>query len=147
MWFWQSVTVSAMIVLSILAYRTLPLLEDSSGHFNWGAFAARVLLLGSLGVIATYAGSQADKNFDIEKRNRKLALELEAIGPYLAPLSREDQDKFRVQIGERSFGRDDDGIVKTRGKSPSSLLDLVKSKEVKEAIEWILDIVQKRKVG
>jgi hypothetical protein len=147
MWFWQSITVFALIVLSVLAYKTLKLLEDSSGHFLWGAFAARVLLLGSLGVIAAYAGNQADKHFDIEKRNRKLALELEAIGPYLAPLSQEEQDKFRVQIGERSFGRDDDSSVRTHRKSPATLIDLVKSKEAKDVIDWILEVVRKNKVG
>lgn len=147
MWFWQSITVSALIVLSFLAYKTLSLLEDTSGHFVWGAFAARVLLLGSLGVIAAYAGSQADKLFEVEKRNRKLALELEAIGPYLAPLSQEEQDKFRVQIGERSFGRDDNGSIKAHRKSPATLLDLLKSKEGKEVLEFILDIVRKDKIS
>ena len=145
MWFWQAVTVGAMVVLSWLAFHTLSLLEDSKGHFNWGGFAARVLLLGSLGVIAAYAAKQADKLFEAEKRNRKLALELEAIGPYLAPLPEEEQNKFRIQIGDRSFGRDDDSGVKAHSKSPATLLDLVRSKESKELIELITEIVRKTK--
>ncbi len=147
MWFWQAITVTAMVVLSVLAFRTLPLLEDSKGQFNWGGFAGRVLLLGSLGVIAAYAGSQGDKLFEVEKRNRKLALELEAIGPYLAPLPEDEQNKFRIQIGERSFGRDDAGGAKVHGKSPATLVDLLKSKEGKEVIDLILDIARKGKVG
>jgi hypothetical protein len=144
MWFWQFVTVAAMITLSVLAFRTLPILEDSKGQFNWGGFAGRVLLLGSLGVIAAYGGSQADKLFDVEKRNRKLALELEAIGPYLAPLPEEEQNKFRVQIGDRSFGRDDVAILGVK-KSPATLLDLLKSKEGKEIIDLIVEIARKGK--
>ena len=147
MWFWQAITVTAMVVLSVLAFRTLPLLEDSKGQFNWGGFAGRVLLLGSLGVIAAYAGSQGDKLFEVEKRNRKLALELEAIGPYLAPLPEDEQNKFRIQIGERSFGRDDGGGGKTHSKSPATILDLLKSKEGKEVIDFILEIARKAKAG
>jgi len=145
MWFWQGVTVTALVVLSWLAFHTLTLLEDSKGQFNWGGFAGRVLLLGSLGVIAAYAAKQADKLFEVEKRNRKLALELEAIGPYLAPLPEEEQNKFRIQIGDRSFGRDDDSGVAAHSKSPATLLDVLKSKESKEVIELITEIVRKAK--
>jgi hypothetical protein len=145
-WFWQGVTVSALVVLSVLAYGTLALLENKEGRILWGIFAARVVLLGSVGVIAAYASSQGDKLFDVEKRNRKLALELEAIGPYSAPLAQEEQDKFRLQIGERSFGRDDDSHQQPHRKSPATLLDLFKSKEAKEVFQWILDIVRKGKV-
>src|ERR1700679_3373915 len=75
MWFWPFLTVTALVMLSWLAYHTLGLLEDGKGQFNWGGFAGRVLLLTSLGVIAAYSGSQADKLFGDERRNRKLALE------------------------------------------------------------------------
>jgi hypothetical protein len=144
MWMWQALTVSSLITLSGLAYHTLSLLEDGAGHFNWGAFAGRVLLLVSLGVIAAYSGSQADKLFVEEKRNRKLALELEAIGPYLAPLPIEEQNKFRTQIGDRSFGRDyEDG--KSHRKSPVSFLDILRSKEGKELLEILVETVRRSK--
>ncbi len=145
MWFWQALTVSAMVALSILAYHTLPLLEDSKGHFNWGGFAGRVLLLVSLGIIAAYSGSQADKLFVDEKRNRKLALELEAIGPYLAPLPTDEQHKFRIQIGDRSFGREHEIDSKVHRKSPVSALDLLNSKESKEVLELVLELAKKLK--
>lgn len=144
MWFWQGMTVVAMITLTSLAYKTLGLLEDGSGHFNWGGFAARVLLLGSLGVLAAYSGSQADKLFVDEKKNRKLALELEAIGPYLAPLPVEDQNKFRLQIGEKSFGQDHDRELLAH-RSPATLAHLLKSKEVREFLEFAMDIAKKGK--
>lgn len=143
MWGWQALTVAALMTLSGLAYKTLGLLEDQSGHFNWGGFAGRALLLVSLGVIAAYSGSQADKLFIDERRNRKLALELEAIGPYLAPLPVEDQNKFRVEIGDRSFGRESDPHV--HRKSPSSVLDLFKSKESKEMLELMIEFAKKAK--
>jgi hypothetical protein len=133
-----------MITLSGLAYKTLGLLEDGQGHFNWGGFAGRVLLLASLGLIAAYSGSQADKLFVDEKRNRKLALELEAIGPYLAPLPIDEQNKFRVQIGDRSFGRDHEKDTGAH-KSPATLVHLLKSKEVKEFLELVMELAKKSK--
>lgn len=142
MWFWQTMTVVSLGTLSWLAYRTLGTLEDAGGRFNWGGFAARVLLLGSLGVIAAYSGSQADKLFTEEKRNRKLALELEAIGPYLAPLPIEDQNKFRIQIGELSFGREPQHEHK---KSPVSIADLFKTKDNKEFLQFCLELLAKAK--
>src|SRR5262249_8845025 len=139
-------TVSAMVVLVFLAYKTLPLLEDKTGHFNWGGFAGRVVMLASLGVIAAYAGSQADKQFLAEKRNRRLARELEPSAPFLASLPEEEQNKFRIQIGERTFGHEE-LIVSGHGKSPATLMDLLSSKEskevAKEAVGLLADLIKK----
>jgi hypothetical protein len=143
MWGWQAATLAALITLSTLAYKTLGLLEDRGGRFSWGGFAGRALLLVSLGVIAAYSGFQADKLFADEKRNRKLALQLEAIGPYLAPLPVEDQNKFRVQMGEVSFGREPESHE--HRKSPTSVLDIFKSKESKELLNLIIQAATKAK--
>ena len=139
----QAATLAALITLIGFAKNTLGALETHGGQFNWGGFAARALLLVSLGVLAAYSGSQADKLFGDERRNRKLALELEAIGPYLAPLPPEEQNKFRLQIGERSFGRDHD--LHEHRKSPASVLDLLKSKESKELLKLIIEAGTKAK--
>jgi hypothetical protein len=143
LWLWQAATIGALTTLSVLAYKTLGKLEDAGGHFSWGGFAARALLLVSLGVIAAYSGTQADKLFGEERRNRKLALELEAIGPYLAPLPVEEQNKFRVQIGELSFGRDPEPHV--HRKSPASVADLLNSKEAKEFVKLVIEAAAKAK--
>jgi hypothetical protein len=143
LWGWQATTLGALVTLSWLAYKTLGTLEDASGHFNWGGFAARALLLVSLGVIAAYSGTQADKLFGEERRNRKLALELEAIGPYLAPLPVEEQNKFRLQIGELSFGRDPDPHA--HRKSPASVADLLNSKEAKDFLKLLIEAGTKAK--
>jgi hypothetical protein len=137
MWFWQAATLGSMITLSIVAYKTLHAIEGQNGQFSWIGFASRVLVLLSLGVIAAYSGIQGDRLFGEERRNRKLALELEAIGPYLAPLPIEDQNKFRVQIGERSFGREPE--FQFHGKSPTSVVDLANSKELKELVKFAVE--------
>jgi len=145
LWIWQLLTVGALTTLTILAYKTLPLLETGKGQFNWGGFAGRVLLLASLGVIAAYAGKQADKFFLDEKTNRKLALELEAIGPYLSSLPKEEQDKFKLLVGERSFGRDISSYLHQNSKSPVNVVDVLNSKEAKEFLALIIDIGKKLK--
>ena len=143
LWLWQLVTVASLVTLSGLAYKTLGVLEGKGSAFNWEGFAARALLLLSLGVIAAYSGTQADKLFGEERRNRKLALELEAIGPYLAPLPVEEQNKFRLQVGELSFGRDPESH--DHRKSPVSAIDLLKSKETKEIAKLLVDIAKELK--
>lgn len=137
MWLWQAATLGSMITLSIVAYMTLHAIEGKNGQFSWIGFAARVLVLLSLGVIAAYSGIQGDRLFGEERRNRKLALELEAIGPFLAPLPIEDQNKFRVQMGERSFGREPE--IQSHGKSPTSVVDLANSQELKEIVKFAVE--------
>ena len=143
LWMWQAATIASLVTLSIIAYKTLGVLDGGHGVFSWEGFAARALVLISLGVIAAYSGAQADKLFGEERRNRKLALELEAIGPYLAPLPIEEQNKFRLQVGEQSFGRELD--LHVHRKSPVSIIDLLKSKETKEIAKVLVEIAKELK--
>jgi hypothetical protein len=124
---WQGVAVSAMITLIVVAYRIF--LPSILGTFTWEGFAGRVFFTLTIGVLAAYAASQADKFMSVERRSRTLALELEALGPYVAPLPPEKQEEFRLTIGDRTFGRDDfSGAHDNR--SPATTIDLLmKSKE------------------
>jgi hypothetical protein len=67
---------------------------------------------------------------------------LEAIGPYLAPLPVEDQNKFRIQIGERSFGQEEVGNA-PGDKSPATMLAPLSSKEGKQLLEFLIDIAKR----
>jgi hypothetical protein len=130
--------VGSLVALIVFAYTTfLPVVP---GTFSWEGFAGRVFLSATVGVLAAYAASQADKFLEMERRNRKLALELEALGPFLAPLPTEFQDKFRLEIGDRSFGRQDLGLSKRGDKSPATVIDVLsRSKEFRE---FVMDIVK-----
>lgn len=143
MWVWQGITILAMGGLIVVAYKAfIPIVQ---GGFTWEGLAGRVFLSLTVGVLAAYAASQADKFLEIERRNRKFALELEAIGPYLAPLPQELQDKFRLDIGERSFGREEHGIGKRDEKSPATVVDvLMRSKEFRE---FIAELVKAARQG
>ncbi len=140
LWLWQGVTVLALAGLIFVAWKAfLPTME---GTFSWQSFAGRALLSLTVGVLAAYAANQADKSQVSERRNRKLALELEALGPYLTALPPEKQQEFRLHIGEKSFGRDDSDLGSGIDRSPATVLDILKSKELRE---FITDIVKAAK--
>ncbi len=136
-WIWQGITVLSMVVLIALAiYIFLP---QVAGTFSWESFAGRVFITFTVGVLAAYAGSQADKYQKIERYNRNLALELEAIGPYIAPLQQDKQDEFRLKIGDLTFGRHGENMKATDEKSPTSIADVLgKPKELNSLVTEVI---------
>lgn len=134
-WVWQVVTVLAMVgLIGVAIYAFLPAL---GGEFSWGSFAGRVFISLTFGVLAAYAASQADKYQKVERQNRRLALELEAMGPFIAPLPLEKQEEFRLNIGDRSFGHGDGVMVDA--KSPATFIDvLLHSKEFRVFVTEIV---------
>jgi hypothetical protein len=94
MWVWQGVAVVALGLVIWFAYHAF--LPTIQGDFRWGSFATRVFLTITVGVLAAYAVSQADRFFHMEKHNRKLALELAAIDPFIALLPQDEQFKFQT---------------------------------------------------
>ncbi len=143
-WLWQIGTVFALVIFILFAFFAfLPSLAQ--GTFHWESFAGRVVLSLAVGVFAAYSRSQGDKYFELERRNRKLALELEALGPYISTLPEAKQVEFRLQIGERSFGRDDTGLGHKADKSPATLVDVVGSEDFRKLITEIISAVFKAK--
>lgn len=127
--FWQNITVASMVTLIVLA--VLIFLPQLAGSFSWENFAGRVFITLTVGVLAAYAGNQADKYQKIERYSRNLALELQAIGPYIAPLPEDKQHEFRLMIGDRTFGREGGSAHKYDEKSPTSVADVIaKSKDL-----------------
>jgi len=138
---WQIATVSSMLGLIWIAYCAfLPMVK---GDFTWSGFAGRVFVSLTVGVLAAYSASQADKYQKIEKQNRRLALELEAIRPFIAPLPKDKQEEFIKLIGERSFGHGDAGMSGGDAKSPATLLDLISDPKHLKAIVDILGAIKK----
>lgn len=139
---WQGIAIITLGAIVFMAYHfVLPLVQQDS--FPWGSFATRVFLTLPIAVLAAYAISQADKYQQVERRSQKLALELEAIGPFLAPLPSEKQEEFRLKIGERSFGTSQDLIDRHSIKSPSSMVDLIpKNKEAREFITEFIKAIK-----
>jgi len=116
--------------------------ESSDTNFYHGLLS-RIFLSITFGVFAAYAGQQASRFFQIEQKNRKLALELEALGPFIEPLSREDRDKFRVLVGDRSFGVKESDGAKEQDPDAVTLAKVLQSKGFQDAILGALKDVVK----
>src|SRR5439155_1626430 len=101
-------------------------IPELQGPFSWWQFAGRIVLTLTVGVLAAYAAHQGDTYKVIEGQNRRLALDLAAIGPFLAPLPQDKQDEFRIGVGGRTFGQNGSS-QNGHGASPATLLDLAKS--------------------
>jgi hypothetical protein len=148
---WQGITVASLIgVVGVAIASFIPQFLEGK-PIPWEVLAAKLIVVITVGILAAYAGSQADKQYQIERRNRKLALGFEALGPFLAPLTEAEQNKFRLEIGDRSFGRDED--EKGFERSPVTMLDLIAEiqkkdpgflDKLKEATSSLLDRVLKK---
>lgn len=140
---WQILTFGAIgILVAVALFVFLPALDRSS-TFSWPALVGRLFVSVAIGVLAAYASKQADRFLQIEHTNQRLALELEALGPFLAPLPEEKRQAFLIRVGQRSFGRRD--ITFDSGKSPATMLDLFTSKEMKPLLDLLTKAIEARK--
>lgn len=139
-WIWQGLTIGSFAGLIWMAYRVFA--PSLAATYTWPEVVSRALLTITVGLAAVYCASQADKYRVAEKKNRQLALELEALGPFLAPLDHAEQSKFRLMVGEKSFGHSQ-VEEKHNDRSPASMLDLLKDgKTSKEFRELLLELVK-----
>lgn len=138
--FWHRVTFWSMVILILFAGSSA---FGWLGKFDWPMFAGRVYFSVAVGVLAGYAASQASRYQQIERRNRKLELELKALEPFLQPVSPEQREQFRLKIAETFFGREEGG---RESPGPTNAVQLLRSKEAMEALgEAIKTVVEKVK--
>lgn len=139
-WVWQAIVLLSLGSVIGVAYKAfIPLIQ---GTFTWSGFAGRAFVSLTVGLLAAYAISQADKYQQVERRSRKLALELEALGPFVQPLESAQQEQFRLKIGERSFGVSNDLIDIHSADSPKSILDVAKSKDLTDFVVSVIKAVK-----
>lgn len=144
---WQRATVGSLValVLFVLCFFVLHIGAPDSGTTQVSPtaelfeIASRLALTIALGVLAGYAGSQASRYQEVERTNRRLALELAAIGPYIESLPEAEKEKFRVLIGKRSFGRSTPAIG---GDAPTNAIALLKNKKTRELIIEVLRAIR-----
>jgi hypothetical protein len=137
---WQGVTVIALLGLVGVAFYAI--LVVPQGTFTWSTFAGRLYISITFGLLAAYSASQADRYQKLERTNRRLALELQAMGPFMAPMTVDKQQEFRLKIGERSFGHRDEDL-RPSDTSPTTLVEmLLHSKEFKGFIVEIVKAVK-----
>jgi len=129
----KEVTVSASVQVKQNGVNEFAFLEG---------LATRIFLSITFGIFAAYAARQAGRFFEMEQQNRRRALELEALGPFIEPIEKIDRDKFRVQIGERSFAVPNKDSHEYKENDPVTALSLLKPKEW---IEGVVSIIKASK--
>jgi len=111
-------------------------------QFNWGLFSSRIFVALPFGIIAAYAARQADKHHDLERRNRRVELELASIDPYILPLPEEVRHEVKRQLAERLFGQSEP--IQSGKASDSSGTATDVAKIVLDAVKTGLDQVTKK---
>lgn len=136
--FWHRVTLWSMLALIVFAGATA--LELFESNFSWLGFARRIYFSLAVGALATYGASQANRYQLVERRNRKLELELKALGPFLEPVAPAEREKFRLKIAEVFFGTQDGH---TGEPGPATALHALASKENLEVLGNLVAAVNK----
>lgn len=85
-------------------------------------------------VLAAYAANHANRYQHRERGNRKLELELRALGPFLEPVDKAERERFRLRIAEVFFAQDD-----RLNEKPGPTTPLAFSRE---SLDKILDIAK-----
>jgi hypothetical protein len=81
--------------------------------FEWTAFAGRAYVTLTFGVLAAFAARKGQRHQEVERRNRRVELELASINLYLGPLPEGERHAVMKELAHRLFGRDE-GVEETK---------------------------------
>jgi hypothetical protein len=102
---WAALAVAAFIGLIVTA--CVAFLPSLKGQFTWGAFAGRVYVSLTFGLLAAFSAYQSEQHFAVERRARKLETELASLGPFIADLTVEERQAKKSALVDRIFGQQD----------------------------------------
>ena len=126
---WRLVGVAALVAIVFVALFTFAPPEEG---LDWITIARKVLVSTPLGALAAYALTEAGRHRRRQTRNRRLALELASIDPYLARLPESDQHTVKKTLVERWFAQKQPP-TKEEAVTQKSLLNLIRDL-VKEVV-------------
>lgn len=100
---WRALAVFAMAGIVWAAW-WLAMEAIGASNYDWSQIAAKLTLLGAIGVLAGYAVRQGREHLQRAQINRQLQLELTSINPYLAGFPDEKQQEIKERMVDRWFG-------------------------------------------
>lgn len=121
---WRKITVGSMISLIIAAGFIVYETYFTSKEFNLGSFSSRIFVALSIGTLVAYSVRQTSLHGQAERTNRRMALELKAIHPYLVGFKEEDQHAIKRELVAKFFGREE--VAATKEELPTGTLDIIK---------------------
>lgn len=123
---WRRVT----IVLSVLAAAGVVTVAITLGHNpGWEDFIGKLSASALIGGVAAYAARQSARHREREERARNFQLELTAFGPFIEPLSTEQQEEERVVMTRKTFGKANTEVSADEEPGPHPLSQMLKRKE------------------
>ena len=137
-WVWQGITVAAMGGLIFVAAKAfLPLVRvPSLGKASQGAYSFRsssVCWLRTLRLKRTSTLRWNDGNGNLPLNSRPF-------GRTDAPV--EEAGQIPLEIGGRSFGRDENSLGSKAERSPASVVDVLMKSTYKEFRQFVAEIVK-----
>jgi hypothetical protein len=138
---WRRSSVVFIIVAAIWLFFSFTYF---SGSITWESLLAKAPLTVVLLYGAAYSAQQSTRHRNQEIRNRRFALEMAAIDPYLQSLEPVDQQALKKELAKQFFGQNEmsEGASSfdehLSGKALRSIGDVVPS---------IMDIIKKIKAG
>lgn len=116
---------SVMLMLIIVGIVGLSFFETTHPRFDWQTGAFRMLFSVALSVPAAYLARESSKHRVQQNSHLRIALDLQAITPYLASLPTEEQHKLKVEVANKIFGANDATVTHPESY-PINVNDLLK---------------------
>lgn len=116
---------SVMLMLIIVGIVGLSFFETTHPRFDWQTGAFRMLFSVALSVPAAYLARESSKHRAQQNSHLRIALDLQAITPYLASLPTEEQHKLKVEVANKIFGANDATVAHPESY-PINVNDLLK---------------------
>lgn len=98
---WQGIAAFSLMALVGFALYAYHAIADTAADVSH--ILGRVFVAATFGVLAAYASRQADQAHRIEERNRRYALVLSSIDPYLANLEPEQRTAVKIDLAKSLF--------------------------------------------
>jgi len=98
---WQTGAVLALVGLVVTQILYVPQLAE--GYDPWQTIVLRTVFVAGFILLAGYCAAQARRAHRLEEWNRKLELQLASLGPFVADLPEEEQQKLRREIAMNFF--------------------------------------------
>lgn len=119
-WIMRGVAISAFLAMGGMMIWAVSSMDLSKNGIDWSTFAFRISLGFAFLIPGIYCAKEASRHWNAERHNRRLALELAALDPFIVKLDEVKQKEIIEKKADEYFGRkllDDE--------SPSSLKDMV----------------------
>jgi len=100
---WAVIAVLAFVGLITTA--CIAFFSRPNGTFSWGAFAGRVYVSLTFGLLAAFAAYMSEQHFAVERRARRLEIELASLGPFISEFPAQERNELKRLLVDRIFGQ------------------------------------------